>query len=79
MVKNLPPKAEDTGSIPGQGTEIPHATRATKPTSHNYQTCASQVERSPKRLSTHSVFIKDGPWVCWNIAQRLTEQLLCPP
>ena len=25
MVKNLPYKAEDAGSIPGQGTKIPHA------------------------------------------------------
>ena len=25
VVKNLPSKAEDMGSIPGQGTEIPHA------------------------------------------------------
>ena len=69
MVKNLPPKAGDTGSIPGQGTEIPHVTRATKPARYNYQTSVSQLERSPKRLSMHSVFIKDGPWVCRNIPQ----------
>ena len=25
MVKNLPGNAEDMGSIPGQGTKIPHA------------------------------------------------------
>ena len=25
MVKNLPANAGDTGSIPGQGTKIPHA------------------------------------------------------
>ena len=27
MVKNLPSKAGDAGSIPGQGTKIPHAMR----------------------------------------------------
>ena len=27
MVKNLPSNARDTGSITGQGTKIPHATR----------------------------------------------------
>ena len=30
VVKNLPSKAGDTGSIPGQGTKIPHAPQ------HNY-------------------------------------------
>ena len=27
MVKNLPFNAGDTGSVPGQGTKTPHATR----------------------------------------------------
>ena len=47
MVKNPPSNAEDAGSIPDQGTKIPHATgklsqhlqllstRTLEPTSHN--------------------------------------------
>ena len=31
MVKNLPSNAGGTGSIPGQGTKIPHASRHLKP------------------------------------------------
>ena len=31
VVKNLPSKAEDMGSIPGQGTKIPHATGQLSP------------------------------------------------
>ena len=51
VVKNLPPKAGDAGSIPDQGTKIPHATRTTKPTCPNYQTCAPQLERRPSDLA----------------------------
>ena len=42
MVKNLPSNAGDVGSIPAQGTKIPHATGqlslhalTTEPTHHN--------------------------------------------
>ena len=35
MVKNQLANLGDTGSIPGQGTKIPRAIRATKPVSHN--------------------------------------------
>ena len=31
MVKNLPSNAADTGSIPGRGTKIPHATGQLSP------------------------------------------------
>ena len=31
MVKNLPSSARDAGSIPGQGTKIPHATGQLSP------------------------------------------------
>ena len=33
-VKNLPCSAQDTGSIPGQGTKIPHVVEQLKPVSH---------------------------------------------
>ena len=33
MVKNLPSNVEDAGSVPGQGTEVPHA--AGQPAHHN--------------------------------------------
>ena len=43
MVKNLPANAGDTGSIPGQGTKIPHAAKqlspcaiTAEPACHNY-------------------------------------------
>ena len=43
MVKNPPANAGDMGSIPGQGTKIPHAVEqlslcatTTEPMSHNY-------------------------------------------
>ena len=42
MVKNLPSSAGDAGSMPGQGTKIPHATEqlslcaaSTEPAHHN--------------------------------------------
>ena len=37
VVKTLPSKAGGTGSIPGQGTKIPHASRA-KNQKHNTET-----------------------------------------
>ena len=63
VVKNLPSNAGDAGSIPGQGTKIPHAagklspsTATTEPMRLNYRACvpqtcsgarAPQLERSP--------------------------------
>ena len=44
MVKNPPYNAGDVGSIPGQGTKIPHAAGATKPMHHNYWAHAPQLE-----------------------------------
>ena len=35
-VKDLPCNAGDIGSIPGQGTQIPHALGPTKPVHYNY-------------------------------------------
>ena len=52
VVKNLPSNAGDMGSIPGQGTKIPHVTgqlpspRATtreKPARHNERSCMPQL------------------------------------
>ena len=52
MVKNPPSNAGDSGSIPGLGTKIPHATRqlslhtaTTEPVSS--RASASQLERNP--------------------------------
>ena len=63
VVKNLPPKAGDAGSIPDQGTKIPHATRTTKPVPQLPNLRPSTGE-TPQRLSTYSIFIKDGPQAC---------------
>ena len=42
VIKSLPANAGDTGSIPGQGTEIPTCCRATEPMSCNNWACALQ-------------------------------------
>ena len=42
VVKNPPYKAGDVGSIPGQGTKIPHAAGQLSP-------CATTRERKPAR------------------------------
>ena len=57
VVKNLPSNSRDTGSIPGQGTKIPHAAgqlslhaTTTEPACHNYRAhalwslCATTTE-----------------------------------
>ena len=36
VVKNPPPNAGDAGSIPGQGTRIPHAVGQLSPRATNY-------------------------------------------
>ena len=53
MVKNPPSNARDAGSIPGQGTKIPHAagqlsprTAATEPVHSGVH--APQLKRSPR-------------------------------
>ena len=43
MVKNLPSDAGDTGSIPSQGTKIPHATGQLSPRAATTE-LASQLE-----------------------------------
>ena len=55
MVKNPPSNAGDAGTIPGQGTKIPHAagqisphTATTEHMSHNYRALVPQLERSPR-------------------------------
>ena len=50
VVRNPPYSAGDTGSIPGQGTKIPHATgqlspRATTTEPSRPGTCASQLKK----------------------------------
>ena len=56
MVKNLSCNTGDAGSIPGQGTEIPHAmgqlslrAATTEPTHHNYRARMPQLQ-SPHAL-----------------------------
>ena len=51
MVKNLPSITGDTGSIPGQGTKIPHAAGQLSPRAATTETARSgarvpQLERS---------------------------------
>ena len=36
MVKNLPSNAGDMGSVPGEGTKIPHAEGQLGPLANNY-------------------------------------------
>lgn len=74
MVKNLLP-SRGHRFIRVREPEIPYHKVASA--LYNYQTCASQVERNPKRQA-HTAYLQKT-WVCWNIAQRLTEQLLCLP
>ena len=59
MVKNPPSNARNTGSIPGQGTKIPHAagqlspcTTTTEPTHLNERACVPQTTE-PTRSGTH--------------------------
>ena len=52
VTKNLPYNAGDAGSIPGQGTKIPHAAgqlspRATTTELAHSGPCTPQLERSP--------------------------------
>ena len=45
VVKNLPSNAEDTGSIPGWGTKIPHATGQLSPCAQLLSPRASTREK----------------------------------
>ena len=45
MVKNLPSNAKDSGSIPGQGTKIPHAAGQLNPQGTAREACIPQVLR----------------------------------
>ena len=47
MVKNAPSNADNSGSIPGQGTKILHAW-ATKPVCGNYGACALWLHATTK-------------------------------
>ena len=49
MVKNLPSNAGDTGSIPGWGTEIPHAAGQLSPRAANYRAHALWSPRAATR------------------------------
>ena len=56
VVKNPPYNAGDTGSIPGQGTKIPHAVgqlspRATTTEPTRTGACAPQLEKNRKPAS----------------------------
>ena len=46
LVKNPSCKAGDTGSIPGQGTKIPHAVGVTKPTRHRVCALQGKISRA---------------------------------
>ena len=48
MVKNLPGKVRDRGSIPGQGTRIPCLGGQLKPEQHNWRVtpCVLQLEKT---------------------------------
>ena len=69
MVKNPPYNAGDTGSIPGQGTKIPHATGQLKPLHHNYGA------RTPQLESLHAADYRVH--ALWNLWTTTTE-LTCP-
>ena len=44
VVKNLLCNAQDTGLIPGQGTNIPHATKQLSPGATTTKRCMPQLE-----------------------------------
>ena len=64
VVKNLPWNAGDIGSIPGQGTKIPHATKqlslhttTREPVCHNERSCLLQLRHSP--INTINIYKKE--------------------
>ena len=50
VVKNMPSNAGDTGSIPGQGTKIPHAVGQLSLSTTMREACMVQVEKSPSAV-----------------------------
>ena len=55
MVKNLPSNAGDTGSIPGQGTKIPHAMGQLSPHATTTELmCLNERARVPQLQSPHT-------------------------
>ena len=64
VVKNLPWNAGDIGSIPGQGTKIPHATKqlslhtiTREPVCHNEISCLLQLRHS--QINTINIYQKE--------------------
>ena len=45
VVKNLPPNAGDTGSIPGQGTKIPHVVGQVSPCAATREACIAKTKK----------------------------------
>ena len=45
MVKNLPSNAKDSGSVPAQGTKIPHAAGQLNPQGTTREACTLQLLR----------------------------------
>ena len=83
VVKNPPCHAGDAGSIPGQGTKIPHASGATKPMRHNYWARAPQLE-SPHAANYKALALEHAchnyrgraPWSSCTTAR---EEKTCTP
>ena len=53
VVKNLPSNGGDAGSIPGQGTKIPHAMRQLSPLAPQLQTRTPQERPSTAKKQTN--------------------------
>ena len=59
MVKNPRSNAGDVGSIPGQGTKIPHATGATKPMHRPHPETKTQCsQKNPKKTKQKPLTFK---------------------
>ena len=68
VVKNPPSNAGDTGSIPGQGTKIPHAVGQLSPCATttelmrlNERACVLQITE-PMRPGAHAPQLERSPW-----------------
>ena len=64
VVKNPPSNAGDTGSIPSQGTKIPHATRHLKPVLHNKRKSKHNHQDLAQRLKKKIVYTIEGSRAC---------------
>ena len=61
MVKNSPCNAGDTGSVPGRGTKIPHATGQLSPHAATRETCEPQLlnlQRKPMHCNKEPTWHK---------------------